>query len=70
MKRMIELPTYNESGACSKCGNKEVSTRYCQCGGQWNYDLSYPICRGEGTPPEHLHRVCKRCCFEWLEAIL
>ena len=60
---MSILPPYNKKRKCSKCGDKDISTRLCHGG-------HYGVSRGFCAEGEHLHRHCRNCSFEWLEAIL
>ena len=59
------LPAYTENGRCAKCGCPDVSVLYCrqprpgeEC---WR--------ALDSTFGEHFHRTCRRCHYEWLEAV-
>lgn len=65
------LPPYDPDRACEKCGQvEEAGTRY--CGGPlpysptWNQTCERAVVRHIDV--EHLHRICGRCGYEWLEA--
>lgn len=56
------LPPYKGKNKCSVCGyNRKISTRYCT-----GNNLSE--CRFGARP--HLHRVCGRCGYSWVEGCL
>ena len=58
------MKPYSEKSICSKCGHDVIETRYCGPGAN-RYDMARCLVDGE-----HLHRTCKRCGYEWLEAPL
>lgn len=64
----MNLPSFSghETG-CPKCGHFVVGVAYCS-GSGW-IGLSH-LCRDRYGLPEHLHRRCGVCNYEWLEACL
>lgn len=61
---MARILAFDASRACSKCGCPNASTKYCMGTGSSN---RVTTCEIEG---EHLHRVCAKCGYEWLENTL
>lgn len=55
------LTKYTEKGKCSKCGNTNLGTKFCN-GRVSTCEL--------GTPRDHLHRICRRCGYVWIEGCL
>lgn len=65
----MKLEEYNPKAKCSKCGYKTVGTIYCD---QKLLNEEHVMCTdyigmGSRKEQEHLHRVCERCKFEWIE---
>ena len=58
------LPQYDPRAECPKCGSDDVGTIH----------RSYARPQDKGWPElsedEHLLRVCRRCQYEWQEAVL
>ena len=55
---------FDESHTCSKCGCPNASAKYCMGTGS---SKRVATCEIEG---EHLHRICARCGYEWIENTL
>ena len=55
---------YNPVRTCPKCGLENASTKYCAGASSVK---RVPGCEVEG---EHLHRLCARCGYEWIEYAL
>lgn len=69
-----DLKTFSAGNCCPKCCTLAPGAKYCQMvclagpdeHGKGQYLSELPAC---GAPPlTHLHRVCRACGFEWLEA--
>jgi hypothetical protein len=62
------LETFTPTPRCVKCGNEaktDIKTKY--CAGGWKDEAA--ICfLNPDAEGEHMHRRCKMCGFEWLEA--
>ncbi len=59
---------FNNSATCSKCGSSNVSARYCEHDWCSDFDHKYGRCQAADGP--HIHRYCRRCGYDWLEAPL
>ncbi len=64
------LSPFAPAAKCPKCGFDEVRVAYCD-GHSLRYYKSacyktFDSWRDEKAP-EHLHRTCQRCRYEWLE---
>lgn len=57
------IPPFNPKATCSQCGYDDIMTRWCPGGCKDILGDIRPIVG-------HLHRICKRCAFEWLEATI
>jgi hypothetical protein len=60
---MTDLPVFNAVAGCPKCGYGDICTTYCA----HEQPACLCWCRVDG---EHLHRICRRCGYEWLAACL
>lgn len=58
-----KIEPFNAQSKCPKCSGEEVKTHYCK-GVYFSWE-----CRS-GKGGEHLHRVCNRCHYEWLQAVI
>ncbi len=54
-----DLPPFNESAVCVKCGFGDIHSHY--------YQAEHASSR-QYSVPEHIIRQCIRCGFEWAEA--
>ena len=63
---MSKKSKFNPKAKCSKCGDRDISTQYCDK--QWPADCRLPL-HDQGTAP-HIHRYCLRCAYEWYETPL
>ena len=60
-----ELLRYSKDRWCPKCGGQDISTRY------HSKESAMDICWCSGIDmQEHMHRYCRNCHYEWLEASL
>ncbi len=58
---------FNPAATCAKCGHDDISIRYRRSG----YDCSYPRrCGMSQFDGEHHDRHCRRCGYEWAEAVM
>jgi len=64
---MINLPDFDGDAVCSKCRGDDIYTRWCKQGNQVSW-RSAELCRWQFRDVEHMHRFCRSCGFEWLEA--
>jgi len=55
------MDIFSKNSSCPKCGNTTASARWCGGAADKNH---IPGCMVEG---EHIHRICARCGYEWLE---
>jgi hypothetical protein len=71
---MDALLAFGGPSLCPKCSTPGASAKFCEqdCsrganekGGQY---ASSPPALGNEQPPQHLHRVCRICSYEWLES--
>lgn len=58
------MEPFNAEGLCPKCGADLVGVTWC-AGGEW-WSSRHSRC----NTIEHLHRLCTRCSYEWLESCL
>lgn len=57
------MPLYEPDRLCPKCYSEDVSTR-------WDPGHECPPSRPCSTAhPEHFVRTCRRCGFQWIEAV-
>lgn len=66
MSEQATLRPYSADAArCPKCGGLEVGTHY-------RREREYMPCYNVAGCPrgEHLHRICRRCHYEWPEACI
>lgn len=68
MNKDKPLPSFNEAATCPKCGYDEINVRYCIA--PQPLKKCWFVLRFGSNNREHLHRVCNRCHYEWLEACL
>lgn len=68
MIHIDQLPAYQPSEHCLKCGHDVVVTFYCKGA----YDAMYrsPCQDMYERHAEHLHRNCQCCHYEWIEAVI
>ena len=67
------LPVYTgDTAGCPKCGGVDITTRFCRDCTWSSYELQRAGIRAPGLEygDEHMHRCCRRCGHEWLEAPL
>ncbi len=64
----MALKKLDLNAKCPKCGNEDVSVYYHD--GYFVGRTSACEFGSDVNRKEHMHRVCKRCHFEWLEACL
>ena len=64
---MNDLPPYNETGTCPKCGHPDIATTYKAANEPGGWDGTH-----HRTParPERLQRTSYRCRYRWDEATL
>lgn len=55
-----QMPAFDARRKCAKCGYATATTTWCRA------CLSFTLSHGT----EALHRVCQRCHFMWLEAVV
>jgi len=55
-----DLPRYVKNNSCCKCGGNDVSVKFCY--GRENCNF--------GAPRDHLHRMCRKCGYKWVEGCL
>ena len=63
---MIELPAYRADAICSKCGDADIATEYQPNSHRCSPLAACWVLRIQG----HIHRHCRRCGNDWLEAPL
>lgn len=55
---------------CMACFHLEATFKYCQLdcalNGDGGFEVQHRLTNDDSLGP-HLHRVCKRCGYEWLE---
>ena len=56
-----------KNSTCEKCGETDINTYYCE-GSERSFFNSKCRDYRNRIKEEHLHRRCKNCNFEWLEA--
>ena len=60
----MRMPPYDAAAICPKCGHDDISTQYRSSGNSW-------LCGTECfCDYAHIHRYCRRCGADWLEAPL
>lgn len=57
-------PPFDPNAVCPKCGHEDVGTAHYEAGRGPSMAASYVF------EPERLHRTCRRCHFDWPEAVL
>lgn len=57
------LKPFDGKAICQKCGHLEVSVTY-------HKDRQYLCPAWPRVTSEHLDRYCRRCGYEWVEAVL
>jgi hypothetical protein len=65
MPDSVNLPYFNDSAKCEKCGCKDVKASYAKPGWRGYYETCSS--HGEG---EHIDRRCSRCNYIWAEKCL
>jgi hypothetical protein len=65
MPDSVNLPHFNDSAKCEKCGCKDVKASYAKPGWRGNYET----CSSHGEE-EHIDRRCSRCNYIWAEKCL
>lgn len=61
----MEIKPYAGPVQCPMCAHRDVTVEY--CGRVLETSRRKASCRGNETGNDHLHRVCRRCGYEWLE---
>ena len=56
------MEQFNSKATCPKCGIKDIGSSYCM-GNANNIRCYYDI-------NEHIHRICVRCQYQWVEKCL
>lgn len=68
------MQPFDPSRKCPKCGHDQVRVSYCNKERWQHYGDArdvYEVAVGDdGDDCEHLHRICERCHYEWVEACL
>lgn len=64
--RVIHMPPFNGEATCPKCGHDDIGTHYCEEQAR----TFTPHCASPWERVGHLHRKCRRCNYEWIEAPL
>lgn len=65
------MKKFNPKSKCLKCGYNVVATHYCRCMVTGGTDGKPRCITGIGENDlEHLHRICERCEYEWLEGCI
>ena len=60
---MKKLEPFNPDIRCPKCGHEDIHARF----DKDEYECLYSEPKWKG---EHIHRHCRRCSFNWIEAAL
>lgn len=60
------MTPFDPAAKCPKCGHDETSDAYHKNG----YKCPFGSVVDVGREEEHIHRTCKRCGFDWPEAVL
>ncbi len=63
-----ELPQFNASSVCKKCGYDVILTIYQEDTAHYSCPLGQSLRSNYG--PEHLSRICQRCRYLWEEQCL
>ncbi len=61
------LKPYDPVATCPKCGHDDIDTAYVKYGGRYGMPCES---WSQIAEREHLHRHCRRCHYEWCEAVL
>lgn len=56
------MDKFNEKAQCTKCGIKDIGSSYCM--GLTNDKRCFYSVK------EHIHRICIRCQYQWVERCL
>lgn len=71
------LKPFDAEATCAKCGHDDLGTSYQRNGHCTHYPNRCPFADSLHDPKccdtkasEHIHRHCRRCHFEWPEAVL
>jgi hypothetical protein len=60
-----ELKPFTGAAQCPMCAHRDVAVDY--CGRVLETSRRKASCRGNEVVDNHLHRICRRCGYEWLE---
>ena len=67
----IELKPYDPDATCPKCGHDDIMTVHHKFGRQSTVCSPSVSAYFRDMPEgEHLHRTCRRCRYEWPEAVI
>lgn len=64
---MTTLPAFSAESRCPKCGHDDIGTAYRRSAYDCPYGRKCGASMGEG---EHLDRNCRRCHYQWAEAVI
>jgi hypothetical protein len=72
---IADLPYFDEAARCPKCWHDDIGTSWeenAHCSGhRYPHDwCPTPTFKPECCTAEHLHRTCRRCHFQWAEAVI